>query len=94
MKPAEIRRQIQSGTVGPLYLLEGEDRESRNELAGEFGALVDEGLHPFNVESFYANEATTTAGRDQLIGAILSAANDGTATRHHGSRSGAATVTP
>ena len=74
MKPAEIRTQIQSGTVGPLYLLEGEDRQSRNELAGEFGALVDEGLHPFNVESFYANEATTTAGRDQLIGALLSAA--------------------
>ena len=74
MKPAEVRKQIHSGTVGPLYLLEGDDRESRHDLVAEFGSLVDEGLHPFNVESFYANEATTAAGRDQLIGALLSAA--------------------
>jgi DNA polymerase III delta subunit len=36
---------------------------------------VDEGLQAFNVESFYANEATTAGARDQnLIGAILSTA--------------------
>ena len=74
MKPAEVGKQIQSGTVGPLYLLEGDDRESRHDLAAQFGALVDEGLHPFNVQSFYANEATTASGRDQLIGSLLSAA--------------------
>ena len=74
MKPAEVRKQIQAGTAGPLYLLEGDDLESRNELATEFGGLVDEGLHPFNVQSFYANEATTVAGRDQLIGVLLGAA--------------------
>lgn len=74
MKPGEVRKQIQAGTAGPLYLIEGDDLESRNELAAEFGGLVDEGLHPFNVQSFYANEATTVAGRDQLIGALLGAA--------------------
>jgi DNA polymerase-3 subunit delta len=74
VEPAEVRTQIQAGTAGPLYLLEGDDLESRNELAAEFGALVDEGLHPFNVQSFYASEAMTAAARDQLIGALLGAA--------------------
>jgi DNA polymerase III delta subunit len=33
---------------------------------------VDEGLQAFNVQSFYANEATNAGGRDQLIGTLLS----------------------
>lgn len=33
---------------------------------------MDEGLQAFNVQSFYANEATNASGRDQLIGQILS----------------------
>ncbi len=40
----------------------------------EFAALVDEGLQAFNVESLYANEAGSVAGRDALIGDILSTA--------------------
>ena len=32
---------------------------------------MEEGLQAFNVESFYANEASNAAGRDQLIGALL-----------------------
>jgi DNA polymerase-3 subunit delta len=74
MKPAELRKQIKSGDTGPLYLLEGDDRQSRHDLAGEFGALVDEGLHAFNVQQLYANEATTAGGRDALIGELLSSA--------------------
>ncbi len=70
----EIRKQIKSGKSGPLYLLEGDDLQSRHDLALEFASLVDEGLQAFNVESFYANEATNAAGRDQLIGALLSTA--------------------
>ena len=35
---------------------------------------MDEGLQAFNVQSFYANEATSSAARDQLIGDVLSAA--------------------
>ncbi len=72
--PAEVRKQIKSGKTGPLYVLEGDDLQSRHDLALEFAGLVDEGLQAFNVESFYANEATNAAARDQLIGALLSTA--------------------
>jgi DNA polymerase III subunit delta len=74
LKPADVRKQIKSGETGPLYLLEGEDLQSRHDLAMEFAAVVDEGLHAFNVQHFYANEATTAAARDALIGELLSSA--------------------
>lgn len=74
MKPAEVRAQIAAGQTGPLYLLEGDDLQSRHDLALEFATLVDEGLQAFNVESYYANEATTAGARDQLIGTILATA--------------------
>ena len=74
MKPADVRKQIASGDTGPLYLLEGDDQQSRHDLAMEFTALVDEGLHAFNVQTFYANEATNAGARDQLIGDLLGAA--------------------
>jgi DNA polymerase-3 subunit delta len=74
MKPAEVRKQIKSGETAPLYLLEGDDLQSRHDLANEFTALVDDGLQAFNVQSFYANEATSVAARDQLMGAIIAAA--------------------
>ena len=69
---ADIRKQIKSGKTGPLYVLEGDDLQSRHDLAVEFANIVDEGLQAFNVQSFYANEASNAAGRDQLIGALLS----------------------
>ena len=72
--PADIRKQIKSGKTAALYLLEGDDLQSRHDLALEFASLVDEGLQAFNVQSFYANEATNAAGREQLIGALLSTA--------------------
>ena len=72
--PADVRTQIKSGTTAPLYLLEGDDLQSRHDLALEFAGLVDEGLQAFNVQSFYANEASNAAARDQLIGALLSSA--------------------
>lgn len=74
MKPAEVRAQIRSGATGPLYLLEGDDLQSRHDLALEFPSLVEEGLQAFNVESYYASEATSATARDQLIGALLAAA--------------------
>ena len=61
-----------AGKTGPLYLLEGDDLQSRHDLAIEFANVVDEGLQAFNVQSFYANEASNAAGRDQLIGSLLS----------------------
>jgi DNA polymerase-3 subunit delta len=74
MKPAEVRKQIKTGNTAPLYLLEGDDLQSRHDLAVEFAALVDEGLQAFNVQTFYANEATNAGARDQLIGDLLGAA--------------------
>lgn len=74
MKPAEVRKQIKAGDTAPLYLLEGDDLQSRHDLAVEFASLVDEGLHAFNVQTFYANEATNAGARDQLIGDLLGAA--------------------
>ena len=74
LTPADVRKQIKSGTTAPLYLLEGDDLQSRHDLALEFAGVVEEGLHAFNVESLYANEASNAAGRDALIGAILSTA--------------------
>ena len=68
----EIRKQIKSGKTGPLYLLEGDDLQSRHDLAIEFAGIVDEGLQAFNVQSFYANEASNAGGRDQLIASLLS----------------------
>ena len=74
MKPADVRKQIKSGETAPLYLLEGDDLQARHDLAVEFASIVDEGLHAFNVQTFYANEATNAAARDQMIGAIITAA--------------------
>ncbi|MCC7125001.1 MAG: DNA polymerase III subunit delta [Acidobacteria bacterium] len=74
MKPVEARAQIAAGKTSPLYLLEGDDLQSRHDLALEFAQLVDEGLQAFNVESYYANEASTAGARDQMIGALLSTA--------------------
>jgi len=70
----DVRKQIKSGKTAPLYLLQGDDLQSRHDLALEFAGVVEEGLHAFNVESLYANEASNAAGRDSLIGAILSTA--------------------
>jgi DNA polymerase-3 subunit delta len=74
LKPSDARAQIREGRTAPLYLLEGDDLQSRHDLALEFAALVDEGLQAFNVESFYANEASTAAARDAMLSAIQSAA--------------------
>ena len=71
---ADIRKQIKAGKTAPLYLLEGDDLQSRHDLAIEFANVVDEGLQAFNVQSFYANEATNAGGSDQLIGTLLSTA--------------------
>jgi DNA polymerase III delta subunit len=74
MKPADVRAQIAAGRTEPVYLLEGDDLQSRHDLALEFADLVDEGLQAFNVESFYANEGGTAAARDSMIAAILATA--------------------
>lgn len=55
---AEVRKQIASGRVGPLYLILGQDESAKSELAGEFLGLVEEGLRAFNVDRLYGGETT------------------------------------
>jgi DNA polymerase III delta subunit len=71
---AEIRKQIKSGKTAPLYLLGGDDLQSRHDLAIEFANVVDEDLQAFNVQTFYANEATNAGTREQLIGSLIATA--------------------
>lgn len=74
MKPADVKKQIGAGETAPLYLLEGDDLRSRQDLAQAFASIVDEGLHAFNVQSFYGNEATTASARDQMMSEIIASA--------------------
>jgi DNA polymerase-3 subunit delta len=57
--PAAVRKQIKSGRVDQIYLLQGEDDVEKSALAGEFAELVDEGLRAFNVERIHAGDLTT-----------------------------------
>ena len=56
--PADVRKQIASGKVAPLYLILGADEAAKIALAGEFLDLVDEGLRAFNADRLYGGEAT------------------------------------
>jgi DNA polymerase III subunit delta len=55
---ADVRKQIVSGRVEPLYLLIGPDEAEKTSLAGRFVELVDEGLRAFNVERLYGGETS------------------------------------
>ena len=59
LSPAAVRKQIASGTVDSIYLLQGDDDVEKSALAGEFPGLVDEGLEAFNVERIHAGDMTT-----------------------------------
>ena len=74
MTPAQVRASIAAGDTAPVYLVESDDLPSRQEVAQAFMALVDEGLHAFNVATFFARDATTAGDRDALYSAILGAA--------------------
>ena len=56
LTPAQLRKQLESGDTGPLYLLVGEDDAEKASVAAEFGEMVDEGLRAFNVERLYGGE--------------------------------------
>ncbi|MBI2835000.1 MAG: DNA polymerase III subunit delta [Acidobacteria bacterium] len=62
--PDAIRHAIQSGTVGPLYVLAGEDEAEKNRLVAGFSSLVEEQLRAFNVERLYGGETTFQAVLD------------------------------
>jgi len=72
--PAQVRLQIAAGDTAPVYVVESEDVPSRQEVTQGFLALVDDGLHAFNVATFFARDATTAGDRDALFTAILATA--------------------
>jgi hypothetical protein len=57
--PSAVRKQINSGSTDPLYLLVGEDDVEKSALAAEFAEIVDEGLRAFNVERIPAGDMTS-----------------------------------
>jgi DNA polymerase-3 subunit delta len=60
-----LRNQIASGNTSPLYVLIGQDDAEKSAVAGEFEAMVDEGLRAFNVDRLYGGDAKV----DDLINA-------------------------
>lgn len=68
---ASIRQQIKAGSVGSLYLLQGEDEIEKAAIAHEFEELVDEGLRAFNVERIHTGDVTSG---DRLAAAVASLA--------------------
>jgi len=55
---ADVRRQIASGRIAPLYLLIGPDEAGKTALAADFLEAVDEGLRAFNLDRLYGGETT------------------------------------
>jgi DNA polymerase-3 subunit delta len=70
---AALRKQIASGEVDPVYLLQGEDDVEKSALAAEFLALVDEGLQAFNVERIHAGDMTTGDRLADGVAALIDA---------------------
>ena len=66
---AAVRRQIASGNIDPVYLLQGEDEIEKSALAHEFETIVEEGLRAFNVERIHAGDLTSG---DRLATAVSS----------------------
>jgi len=64
---SDVRKQIASGKVAPLYLLVGPDEAEKVSLAGEFLSLVDEGLRAFNVDRLYGGETTAATVVDAAM---------------------------
>jgi DNA polymerase-3 subunit delta len=61
---AALRKQLSSGTIGPLYVLVGDDDAEKSAVASEFADTVDEGLRAFNVDRFYGGETRLDAVAD------------------------------
>jgi DNA polymerase-3 subunit delta len=58
---AAVRKQIASGSTSPLYMLVGADDMEKTAVAGEFAAMVEEGLEAFNIDRLYGAEARVDA---------------------------------
>jgi DNA polymerase-3 subunit delta len=58
---ADVRKEIASGRVGPLYLILGADEVEKASLVRAFVGLVDEGLRAFNLDRLYGGETSAAA---------------------------------
>jgi DNA polymerase III subunit delta len=67
--PSAVRKQIASGRPDPIYIIQGQDELEKSAMAHEFEALVDEGLHAFNVERVHAGDLTSG---DRLAAGVAS----------------------
>ena len=72
--PAAVRKQIASGTVAPVYLLQGVDDIEKSALGHEFEELVDEGLRAFNVERIHAGDISSGDKLVAVVGSLVAAA--------------------
>jgi DNA polymerase-3 subunit delta len=72
--PAAVRKQITSGEVDPVYLLQGDDEVEKSALAHEFEELVDEGLRGFNVDRVYGGDIRTGDDLANKVAAVMTAA--------------------
>ena len=57
VNPSVVRAQIAASDTAPVCVLLGADDVEKSALAAEFAAMVDEGLHAFNVERLYGGDA-------------------------------------
>jgi DNA polymerase III delta subunit len=74
LTPAAVRKQIESGSTDPVYLLQGDDDVEKSALAAQFAELVDEGVRAFNVERIHAGDATTGDKIADVVASVLDAA--------------------
>jgi DNA polymerase-3 subunit delta len=70
---SSVRQQIETGQVGPLYVLQGEDEIEKIALAHLFEELIDEGLRAFNVDRIHAGEVTSGDKLAARVSSVLSA---------------------
>jgi len=59
--PQQVRAQIASAKVAPIYAIIGDDDHEKASLATAFGEMVEADLRAFNVERLYATDPTVTA---------------------------------
>src|SRR5258706_9438770 len=71
--PSAVRKQIGSGDVGPLYLLQGDDDVEKSALGHEFEELIEEGLRAFNVERIHAGDVTSGDKLASVVSSLASA---------------------
>ena len=71
---AAVRKQISTGSVAPIYLLQGDDDIEKSALGHEFEELVEDGLRAFNVEHVHAGEISTGDRLAEFVASLVAAA--------------------